>query len=291
MVCGLICGRLLPSWVANRLGIGLFWVGIPIGIVVFLRKTNLSGAIWIAPAIAYMAIFLGLVMAGLVITIYQKCTQNSLSPPAIGSLLLAAMVGNTGYLGYPVTLSLSGSEYFAWALFYDLIGTTIGAYGFGVALAAKFSGNQDRKFNPLQAMFCNPALASLLVGILLRPVSFPNWLNLILDGIAWSAIALSLILIGMRLSQIRSSPTTFLPSYSLLIKMFVVPLLLSQVLPYTGLEKQIIRVLVLQSAMPPAFATLLLAENFNLDRDITVTTLAFGTILLLATIPLWLWLT
>lgn len=49
-------------------------------------------------------------------------------------------------------------------------------------------------------------------------------------------------------------------------------------------------VIVLQMAMPPAFATLVLAETFNLDRDLAVTALAVGSIVLLFTLPLWLWL-
>jgi len=43
-------------------------------------------------------------------------------------------------------------------------------------------------------------------------------------------------------------------------------------------------------AMPPAFATLVIAETFNLDRDLAVTALAAGAIVLLVTLPLWLWL-
>jgi len=46
--------------------------------------------------------------------------------------------------------------------------------------------------------------------------------------------------------------------------------------------------MVLLMATPPAFATLVLAEAFNLDRELTVTTLAMGSGALLVTLPLWL---
>jgi predicted permease len=48
--------------------------------------------------------------------------------------------------------------------------------------------------------------------------------------------------------------------------------------------------LVLQMVMPPAFSTLVIAQAYNLDRDLTVTTLAIGVFALLFTIPMWLWL-
>jgi malate permease and related proteins len=49
-------------------------------------------------------------------------------------------------------------------------------------------------------------------------------------------------------------------------------------------------VIVLQSAMPPAFATVVLTENYNLDPEFAVAVVAGGTIGLLFTLPLWLWL-
>jgi predicted permease len=40
--------------------------------------------------------------------------------------------------------------------------------------------------------------------------------------------------------------------------------------------------------MPPALATLVIAETFDLDRDLAVTALAVGMIVLLFTLPVWL---
>jgi predicted permease len=41
-------------------------------------------------------------------------------------------------------------------------------------------------------------------------------------------------------------------------------------------------------AMPPAFATLVLAEVYDLDRNFAVTALAVGSTGLLLTLPIWL---
>jgi len=49
-------------------------------------------------------------------------------------------------------------------------------------------------------------------------------------------------------------------------------------------------VLVLQMAMPPAFACLVIAEAYDLDRDLAVSSVALGTVVLPFTLPLWLWL-
>ncbi|MEA5570993.1 AEC family transporter [Calothrix sp. UHCC 0171] len=299
---GFILGRKLPAAIPARLGQFLFWVGVPTSIVAFLRKTDLSEQVWIAPAVAYAAILLGAVVAVLVIYLRSTWANKVMSKSTQGSLILAAMVGNTGYLGYPIVLSLVGTQYFAWALFYDLLGTTLGAYGFGVALAAKFgNGSPDNITNSinskqnsdrsrvLKAILINPALWSFGLGLLLRQVTLPNFAVSGLDFIAWSAIATSLILIGMRLSQLSSWGSLKLASISLTIKMIFIPLILGICLHYFGLTGKIAQVIVLQMAMPPAFATLVLAETFNLDRELAVTALALGSIVLLITLPFWLW--
>jgi predicted permease len=70
--------------------------------------------------------------------------------------------------------------------------------------------------------------------------------------------------------------------------MLIVPLILGRTLPLFGLTGAPAHVIVLQMAMPPAFATLVIAETFDLDRDLTVTALAGGSIFLLVTLPIWL---
>jgi malate permease and related proteins len=286
---GFILGRKLPATVPTRLGQWLFWVGVPASIIAFLRRTDLSGQIWVAPAIAFSAIFFGAVLAltaiQLITPLHHKITQKSTQ----GSLILAAMVGNTGYIGYPVILSLVGDKYFAWALFYDLLGTTLGAYGFGVALASQFGDGIQSHRRTIKAILINPALWSFGIGLLMREVTLPDVVVTCLDTVAWSAIASSLILIGMRLSKLTTWGSFKLATISLTIKMILVPLILGLSLAKFGINGKIAQVIVLQMAMPPAFATLVLAEAFNLDKDLAVTTLAAGSLLLLITLPFWLW--
>jgi hypothetical protein len=109
-----------------------------------------------------------------------------------------------------------------------------------------------------------------------------------LQGLAWSAIALSLVLIGMRLSQLNSWNRLKQASVSLFIKMLFVPLVLGIGLFELGITGAPQLVIVLQAAMPPAFATLVLAEVYELDRELTVTALAVGSTGLLLTLPIWL---
>lgn len=291
---GLLLGSKLPSDLHGYLGQFLFWLGVPISITAFLRRADLSGPIWIAPVFAWVAILLGAGLAWAWINwqAYLKKTvpKPSWSQPIQGSFLLAAMVGNTGYLGYPVTLAFVGTQYFAFALFYDLLGTTLGAYGLGVALAARFGRGAQSHQQLAQAILINPALWSFGFGLGFRQIPLPRSAELILHWLAWTIVALSLVLIGMRLSQLNSWHSLPRASISLGIKMLLVPLILGSSLSLFGVTGPPQMVIVLQMAMPPAFATLVLAEAYNLDRDLAVTALAVGSAGLLVTLPVWLWL-
>ncbi|MEA5563892.1 AEC family transporter [Anabaena sp. UHCC 0399] len=293
VLIGFMLGRKLPSTVPTRLAQFLFWVGVPISIVAFLRQADLSGPIWIAPAIAYLAILLGAFLAWLGIKVQTYFSETIPQKSTQGSLLLAAMIGNTGYLGFPITLAMISQEYFAWALFYDLLGSFPGAYGLGVALGARFGDNEHNQGHITQvakAILINPAIWSFGFGLLFRQIAIPDEVAFSLDKLAWTTVALSLVLIGMRLAKLNTWVNLPQVGISLLIKMLLVPFILGCTLPFLGLTGPAAKVIILQMAMPPAFASLVIAETFNLDRNLAVTTLALGSILLLFTLPMWLWL-
>jgi malate permease and related proteins len=292
VLVGFTLGRILPPIVPLRLGQFLFWFGVPISVVAFLRKADLSGQIWVAPAVAYVALFLGVVLAWLAIKSQGYLGKKVLLPKSTqGSLILTSMVGNTGYLGYPITLSIVGTEYFGWALFYDLLGSTIGAYGLGVLVAAWFGEEQKSYWQMTKAILINPALWSFGLGLLLRQVHLSTLTILCLDTLAWTALTAALTLIGMRLSQIKSWDSLPLAAVSVTIKMIIVPFIVSAFLPLLGVTGKTALVITLQMAMPPAFASLILAEAFDLDRQLSVSAIALGSTVLLLTLPLWLLIT
>ncbi|MFM7447746.1 MAG: AEC family transporter [Leptolyngbyaceae cyanobacterium] len=283
ILAGWVLGRYLPASTPRLLGKCLYWFGVPISILAFLRHAQVSLSLWIAPVIAWAAILIGIGLSWLIVR------RRDISDRTKGSFLLSSMVGNTGYIGYPVTLALVGPQHFAWALFYD-IGSTFGAYGLGTALATHFGENRSTLWQSLQTVLKNPALWSFAISMLLRNFPLPTAIETGLKTFAWGVISLSLVLIGMRLSQLTCFQRLKPAALSLGIKMILVPLVLGLVLKEMGLVNPIHRVMLLQMAMPPAFATLVLAETYELDQELTVTTLVLGCLCLLVMLPLWLWL-
>ena len=287
--CGWVLGHLLPTEMPAYLGKFLFWVGVPISIVSFLRHAHLSTSLWLAPVVAWIAMLLGMGLAWWIGQRSHTQTPRTFSQPTQGSFVLASMLGNTGYIGYPVALALVGTDDFAWTLFYDLLGSTPGAYGLGVAIAARLGGaTRLNHWQTVSAMAKNPALWSFGIGLSCRDRPLPMLIEQGLRGVAWCIVALSLVLIGMRLSQLSSLSRLKPALLSVGIKMLLVPLLLGLGLWALGVTGLMYRAILLQMAMPPAFATLVIAEAYDLDQELTVTTLIVGCLVLVFTLPLWL---
>ena len=138
-----------------------------------------------------------------------------------------------------------------------------------------------------QLLYKNPSLLAFGVGLLLKLVELPEAINTILSVIAWGSIMLALLTMGMRIEQLSGSGSFQLPLKAVLIKMVAVPLIIGALLTATGFAGPERLILVLQAGMPCAFATLVLAENFNLDRAFTVQTLIISNFILLFTLPIW----
>jgi predicted permease len=274
------------------LGRFLFLVGVPLSIINFLHRADLSGGVFVAPLVAWGAIFLALACSRL----WMRPQLSRWSRPAQGTFSLATMLGNTGYIGFPVILLLPqlGPDYFGWALFYDVLGTLLGAYVLGVILASQF-GQRAEGETPggwqknLRELFRNPTILAFFLGLGLRAVPFPDLLATGLNGFAWSMVMLSLALMGMRLQQLRSWGNLKPAIAAVGIRMVLLPLVIGMVLTAFGMTGPARLVMVLQAGMPSAFATLVLAETYELDRELAVTCVGVSSVMLLFTLPLWLW--
>ena len=308
-------GGLLYSKFPYSLGKFLFFVGVPISVINFIHKADLSGAIWLSPLTAWGAILLGLGCSWL----WLQSNRSQFSISAQKSFTLVSIVGNTGYFGFPIILLLPqlGPDYFAWAILYDVLGTFFGAYGLGVFLASRRASTSPIQFptdsldNALSPMTHgkdtdiakiigflrdisillakNPTMIAFLIGLALRRFTFPESVDIFLHWFAWGVIMASLVLMGIRLQQLDSWANVKTALGAVTIKMFLVPLIVAMVLTTIGLSGPPRLVLLLQSAMPCAFATLVLAEAYDLDKDLVVTALGLSSLALFFMLPFWLW--
>jgi predicted permease len=279
---GFLLVKILPPRWPEYLGSFLFWVGIPLAILSFIRRAELSSSLWVAGFVAWGALLSGFVLASFwyrkVMPLSEKTTQT---------LILSAGIGNTGFVGFPILLALVDVKYFGWAVVYDLWGTALGGYGLGPVLSGSWQGQSMNGQKLAHSLLSNPVLLSFAFALLTIDVPLPATLETTLQIAGSAAIDGSLLLLGMRLGQVKRWGSLLEVFPALLIKMLLVPLTVWAILLLFRFSGPILTTLVLQSAMPPAFATLVIAENYDQDRLLAVTAIAAGMGFLAITLPLW----
>jgi malate permease and related proteins len=309
---GLLLFRYIPVNFPKLLGNLLYWVGIPLQIFVLARQSEFSGAVSITPAIAVCVMFLSTSLAWLSWLVLRKISAiylknkfiwgkklpidlsflnfNSLKRSSQGSFILAAMLANTGFVGLAMTPALIGADHNNWAVLYSVTNNVIGTYGFGVFIASYFgrSQQQNRWWTQLRDVVTVPALWAFFIGFATRNIPLPETVESGLQGAIWAVIASALLLVGIRLRSIKKWQSFELALIPSLLKVVIVPMLVGLGASYFGLSGDPRLVLVIMSGTPTALAVLILAEVYDLDRDLLASSIAITSAGLLLMLPLWL---
>jgi len=270
----------------------LYRIAIPLAIINFVRGAEITLSTWIAPAAARLAT---LIAIGSCLLVFQRPGEPPLPAASRKAFLLCSYLVNTSYLGFPIILLLPqrGERFFGIAVMYDIFGTILGAYGLGPWICSGFGGGPRDGSTPLRRLvelprlLLNPTLVAFLIGVALKPVPLPEGLSTAMAVVAWSSIAVALLVMGMRLEQLSGGGRVRWACRAATIKLLVVPLVLATLLTAVGIDGPQRLVLVLQASMPCAFAALVLTETHDLDHQLTVTTLLISLVAAVPMLALW----
>ncbi|MBD2503833.1 AEC family transporter [Anabaena azotica] len=307
---GLLLFRLLPQWLPHFLGRSLYWVGVPLQLIALARRGNqneLSGTVEIpilASLITFGALFLGLVVALLVWWGWQQISpylfkselSESVSHPlqdssSKGSFLLAAVLGNTGFVGLAIAPYLVHVDALNWVVLFSITHNVIGPYGLGVLIASYFSHTKSTNqwWMLLWDLLTVPPLWAFLIGTLTQHLKLPAVVESGLQSSVDVVIACAFLLIGIRLAQLQGWQSLQLALIPSVLRVVIIPLLvglLTTLLLGLGGDRRL--AMVLMSGMPSAFAGLILAEEYNLNRDLIAGSIILSTLLLLLILPVWI---
>jgi malate permease and related proteins len=327
---GLTFFRFLPNSFPKHLGKALYWVGVPLQVLVLARHSNLSQALWFPSAVTLLVLLLGLGLSLLSLQVLKSASafllnhlrwrasphhvsESSLAkllelklkiaslsqffqriwPPhrsGQGSFVLASMLGNTGFVGLAIAPSFVNQTYLGWVVIYGVANNLLGSYGLGVVLANHFGESQSKQnwLTNLRILLSVPTLWAFGIGCLSRPIPFTRSIEVGLNGLLWAVIPSSFLLIGMQLSRlkggVRGLQAAFLPAA---IKMVALPCFAGLGLTCLGVTGDARLALVLMAGMPTAFANLILAEEYDLDRQLAAGCILISTLGLPVAIPLW----
>lgn len=186
--------------------------------------------------------------------------------------ILVSTFPNTALLGYPLSYALFGATGLSYAVIYDQMGM------FPVFLTLGFfiAGGKESIFHCLKF----PPFLALLAALVLNVtgIRFPDSLNLVLGWLGWTTLPLTIFLIGarVRLDSLREGKAL---AACLSVRMVLLPLLLLTVFHFLGKEGLPYRVTLLETAMPPALTTSIIALQFRLDEEFAIACISAGALL------------
>lgn len=299
---GLLLFRFVPEGVPRLLGRMLYWVGVPLEILALARRTNFSEGLGLALAVTVAALTVGLALAWSSLLIGNRWLEsNSISHSRFivkelqersrqGSFILSAMLGNTGFIGLAIAPLLVSDEALGLVVVYSITQNIVGTYGVGVFLASYFGRNPEgnRWWIQLRDVLFVPSLWAFIIGSLTRSIELPVPVESGLQASVWIVIPCAFLLMGIRLGQIQGWQSFQIALIPASVKVILLPGLVGIGTTLLGLPVASRLALVLMSGMPTAFAGLILAEEYNLDRELIASSIVVTSVMLLLIIPLWL---
>ena len=301
---GLLSFRWVPDGFPRFLGRSLYWVGVPLQIFTLARQTHFSERVELAPSMVIFSLLsgLGLAWVGLQL-VRQMSGELSAEPDAHaalnegwhdpahrGSFVIASMLGNTGFVGLAVAPSFIDESYLGWLVFYSVTQNVLGTYGLGVFLSSYYGRSQKQRhwLITLRDVLTVPSLWAFGIGFLTRTVALPDAVEGGLQGALWIIISCALLLMGLRLRQLHGWKSLKLALVPTVIKVILMPMIVGIAAVCLHLPGDPRLALVLMAGMPTAFAGLILAEEYDLDRELIAGSIVLTTAMLLLAIPLWL---
>ncbi len=195
----------------------------------------------------------------------------------LSSFLLVAMFSNSGNYALPVVLFAFGKDALAFASVY-FVTSAILIYTAGILVAA--SGHGSVKL-ALARLFKVPAVYAVTAAVIVLathttvPVAVMRPIGLLSDA----AIPIMLLVLGMQLERAVMPKHPAAVAAAVVLSLVVAPLIafgLTALLGLTGAARQ---AAIIESSMPAAVITTVLALEFNLDASFSTSVVFFTTLL------------
>ncbi|MGX9134502.1 AEC family transporter [Rummeliibacillus sp. JY-2-4R] len=210
----------------------------------------------------------------------------------VSAMMLGAVFMNSGNYGAPVVMFALGSPGFHIAVIVMVLQSLL-MNSLGIFFASIGGKGQATIKQALHNVFKMPVLYASIIGISLQllqvtvPKSVMNGFDLVADA----SIPLVMLVLGMQLASITQTRVKykFVSSVSI-IRMFLSPLLATAILYFMPLSDLIKAVLIIQSAMPAAANTTMLALQFDTEPDLVSFTTFVTTIISIFSLPIVMYL-
>ena len=284
LVLGYLFQRLkaLPADAAQALTLVVLYVCLPAAVLRYAPRLELSAALLGVAAVPW------LLLVATVLAVGALARMLKLRRDQHGVLLLTVALGNTSFLGYPLTRALIGEDALPYAVVYDQFGAFLIMSTFGLWVLARYGGDavpSPREMARKVVLF--PPLWALVVGLTVMPASPPSWIDGALLRLSEALLPLAMLTIGLSVQFALPRDELKPLAAGLVLKLALMPALALLLVPLLGMTGDMARTTVLEAAMPSMVTAGALAIAQGMAPRLAAAMVGYGLLLSLLTLPLW----
>jgi predicted permease len=249
---------------------------LPCLTIATISKLDLKGNHFEVAVIAWAVMTTGAVLS------YATGKLLKLTGGKLRSFILLATFPNTGFLGYPMSYAAYGGSGLVYAVIYD----QMGMFPFFLTLGFFVAGGKESLGSALKF----PPFIALLFAIILNiaGISMPDFIAAALKVAGWTTLPLTIFLIGLRITFIGMRNFRYI-AVGLALRMLIFPILLLIVMTAMGRKGLPYDVALMETAMPPALTTSILASKYMLDEELAIAAISVGTLLCMIAFTFFVW--
>lgn len=274
--------RVLPDNAAQTLNLIVLYVCLPAAVLRYAPRLHLEPALIGVAALPWLL----LVATLLLVTLLSRWLKFRDEERAV--LLLTVALGNTSFLGYPLTRALIGEHALPYAVIYDQFGAFLMLSTFGLWVLARYGGDaRPGARDMLLRVLKFPPIWALTIGFTVMPSEPPHWVAGALQRLSDALLPLAMLTIGLSVKLALPRNELKPLAAGLVLKLAVMPALALLLVPLLGLHGEMARTTVFESAMPSMVTAGALAISHNLAPRLAAAMVGYGLLLSLLTLPLW----
>lgn len=276
--------RVFPDNAADVLNKVVLYICLPAAVLTYVPRLQLDASLIGIMLTPWLLMLLTLALVSLATRVFGFERQVH------AVLLLCVALCNSSFIGYPMVRALLGDHALPYAVVYDQFGTFVMLSTFGLYVLARYSGDTPPSTGQILLRIARfPPLWALIFALLVMPTSPPTWIAGALKNVSDAMLPLVMLAVGLTI-QLRLSRAELAPlGVGLLLKLLVLP---AAALPLSwafGLQGEMLRVNVLETAMPTMITAAALAISHRLAPRLAAAMVGYGIVLSLVTLPAWVW--
>jgi predicted permease len=287
---------ILLGWLARRVGVlrasdgpmlvqVVIYLALPALVLRIMVTSELDAKLALVPIVGFV------VHGVLLAVIFGVSRLRRFDRPTTGALVVATAVGNTGFFGIPLIAASGANLSVAAAVMFDTFCTGILTWTSTVWIGGRF-GDPNAEGAPTNGIWRNlllPPTWALAVGLTLNLIGvhdLPDVLDRSLEILGAAVLPLVLIYAGLAIEWDGVRRAWREVGLAAIGRFAIAPAVGLGVALAFGLDGDVLRTVVLMTAMPTAMMSLVIGGWFKLRTDVIAGAVVTTTLLATAVLPI-----